>query len=351
MGRYIKVPNISFSLNNLGQATLKNTINDNIGLGKTIVIPNVSFASNNLGKVHIPNEHYFEYFTIESLEDNNTITAVKTSSGKNPIIYYSFNEGETWDSQTLSSGTITFGTINTGEKIIFKCTISNWATDWNKYNRFNGSKKFKVYGNIMSLLNGDNFISNSKFDSKSSFNLTGLFYGTTTIIDASDLILPALTLTTSCYNGMFRGATNLVNGPKVLPALDVSHDGYSSMFEGCVKLVEGPEICATTISGDTALNRMFCMSRNSKVTAAMTKSPILRIINPSEYSNTYQQLFCGNENINEITILAEGTNLSFNNWLSYNGGSGVIKKLSTMTLTTGSSGVPSGWTTQTYEEK
>jgi len=87
---------------------------------------------------------------------------------------------------------------------------------------------------------------------------------------------------------MFRGATNLVYGPKTLPALNIPQDGYSSMFEGCVKLVEGPEILATSVSGGTALNRMFCMSRNSKVTAAMTKSPILRITNPSSYNNVYQ---------------------------------------------------------------
>lgn len=292
-----------------------------------------------------------DYFTIESLQDSNTITAIKASSRMSPDIYYSLDDGTTWSHQTLSSGTITFGTINTGDKIIFKCTISKWATDWNKYNRFNGSKNFKVYGNIMSLLNGDNFTTNSSFESGSSFNLTGLFYGTTTIVDASNLLLPATTLYQSSYNGMFRGCTNLVNGPKLLPALDVPKDGYSSMFEGCVKLTEGPEISATTVSGDTALNRMFCMNRSSKVTAAMTKSPILRITNPSSYSNVYQQLFCGNGAINEVTILAQGTNLSFTNWLANNSGSGVIKKLQSTTLSINSSnGVPYNWTTEDYVE-
>ena len=147
---------------------------------------------------------------------------------------------------------------------------------------------------------------------------------------------------------MFRGCSNLVNGPKLLPALDVPADGYSSMFEGCVKLTEGPEISATTVSGNTALNRMFCMNRNSKVTAAMTKSPILRITNPSAYTNVYQQLFCGNGNLTEVTILAQGTNLSFTNWLANTNAGGVIKKLQATTFTSGSSGVPSNWTTQDY---
>lgn len=291
------------------------------------------------------------YFTIESLEDSNTISTTKAKSCSiNPVIYYSIDNGETWSQVTASSSTTNIGTINTGDKLLIKSINDNFSTAWDTYNRFNANKSFKVYGNVMSLINGDNFINNSEFSTSSTHNLAGLFYGTTTLVDASDLILPATTLYESSYNGMFRGCTNLVSGPKLLPALDVPKDGYSSMFENCVKLVEGPDILATTVSGTTALNRMFCMSRNSKVTAAMTKSPILRITNPSEYSNTYQQLFCGNGNITEVTILAEGTNLSFANWLAYNGGSGVIKKLSTTTLVSGGNGLPSGWTIEDYVE-
>ena len=295
-------------------------------------------------------DYSLDYFTIESLQDGNKISATKNSSNKNPEIYYSLDNGTTWSSQTLSSGTITFGTIDTGEKIIFKSSQSQWASAWNQYNRFNASKNFKVYGNVMSLVNGSNFTTDSSFLSNSTHNLAGLFYGTTTLVDASDLILPATTLYPSSYNGMFRGCTNLVNGPKLLPALDIPTDAYSSMFEGCVNLVEGPEIMAITASGNTALNRMFCMSRSSKVTCAMTKSPIIRITNPSSYNNVFQQLFAGNGNINEVIILAQGTNLSFANWLANTSSGGVIKKPSATTLTSGGNGVPSGWTTVDYTQ-
>ena len=348
MGKYIKIPNISFSSDNLGQVTLKNTIND-IGLGKTIVIPNISFASNNLGKVHILNEHYFEYFTIESLVDNNRIGINRTgNSPGNRNLSYSLDGGQTWTDLTLSENT-SFSTINTGDKIMFKGVNDNLATAWNRYWAFISTKNIKVYGNIMSLLCGDNFITHPEFKTGSTHNLCGLFYKSTNLIDASDLVLPALTLMESCYNGMFRECSNLVNGPKLLPALDVPKDGYSSMFESCIKLVEGPEIDAITVSGTGAMMRMFCMARSSKVTAAMTKSPILRVKNPNEYANGYQQIFCGNGNITEVTILAEGTDFEFANWLSYNSDSGVIKKLSTTTLVSGSNGVPSGWTTQNID--
>ena len=299
------------------------------------------------GEGSVVHDYSQDYFTIESLEDNNLIKAIRTSSGITPDIYYSLDNGTTWSNQILSSGTITFGTINTGDKIIFKCTVSRWATAWNQYNRFDANKSFKVYGNVMSLLNGDNFI-NSEFVSGSSDNLCGLFYGTTTLVDASNLILPATTLKVSCYNGMFRGCSNLVNGPKLLPALDVPTDGYSSMFESCTSLVTAPEILATTVSGATALNRMFCMNRNSKVTAAMTKGPVLRITNSSSYDHVYQQLFCGNGNLVEITVLFSGT--TNNNWLKNVSSTGVIKTLSGTTFSSGASGLPSGWTTETYSE-
>jgi len=230
---------------------------------------------------------------------------------------------------------------------LFRGNNAKLATTWDTYNKFNTTKQFKVYGNAMSLLNGNNFISNSTLDS-GGYNLCGLFYGVTTLVDASNLILPATTLYTSCYNGMFRGCTNLEYGPKLLPSLDVPTDGYSSMFEGCVKLIEAPEILATSVSGNTALNRMFCMNRNSKVTAAMTKGPVLRITNPLSYTNVYQQLFCGNGNIVEITVLISGTDKSFTDWLKNVSSTGVIKTLSGTTFVSGSSGLPSGWTTQVY---
>ena len=106
---------------------------------------------------------------------------------------------------------------------------------------------------------------------------------------------------------------------------------------------------ATTLGSTgatTAMGRMFCMNRNNKVTAAMTKSPVLRITNPALASNAYQQLFCGNGNITEVTILAEGTNLSFSDWLKNAPAVGTIKKLSATTFTSGTSGLPSGWSTQ-----
>jgi hypothetical protein len=71
----------------------------------------------------------------------------------------------------------------------------------------------------------------------------------------------------------------------------------------------------------------------------------LRVTNPQSASNVYQELFKGNGSLTEVTIYAEGNNLSFSNWLLNTNSGGVIKKKSTTSLTTGASGVPTGWTT------
>jgi hypothetical protein len=290
------------------------------------------------------------YFTIHSLEDSNDIY-IKRNTQTGNTEYYSVDSGTTWSTMPSGSGAKKITTLNSGDTMWIKCTTSKWATAYDKNNTLYSTKNIKVYGNIMSLLYGDNFTGQTTVG---AFGLCGIFFGTsatgtsnTKIVSAKNLVLPATTLNTSSYNGMFRGCTNLVDCPRLLPATTLYQDTYSSMFEGCTSLVEGPEIMATTIANNgstSCMQRMFCMNRGSKVTAAMTKGPVLRIVNPTTANNTYQQLFCGNGNLTEVTILAEGSNLSFANWLQNTASSGVIKKLSATTLANNSvNGKPSGW--------
>ena len=324
----------------------------------TIIVTTVDGGFTAQCSVSVSEEHDYskDYFTIESLEDKNAITFVITSTTTGNLGYYSTDNGTTWTQIESGSGAKTIATLNSGDTVLIKATSqtsgqqAKWATDYNKNSYFNATKTYKIYGNAMSLLTGDDFETATTITQECA--LCGLFFGgnnSTKLLDASNLVLPATSLTKSSYNGMFRGCKALQHGPKLLPALVVPQDGYSSMFESGTSLVEAPEIMATTVSGNTALNRMFCMARSGVVTAAMTKGPVLRVTNPSAYPNTYQQLFAGNGNITEVTMLAEGTNLSFANWLANVPAVGVIKKLSTTTLTSGASGVPSGWTTENID--
>ena len=293
-----------------------------------------------------------QYFTIESLVDNNIISLKNINCSIKPKIYYSLDNGESWDNfQITQNGTVNIATINTGDKIIFKSINDRLATGYSAYNKFDASGNFKVYGNIMSLLYGAGFKNITQFNGNSTDFFSGLFYGTTNLIYAENLILPVTTLKKSCYNGMFRNCSNLINAPQ-LPALNLAEECYSSMFECCVSLVTPPELPATNLQ-KRCYARMFCMNRDNTVNAAMTKSPILHV--NTLQIGSYFEMFKGNGNLTEITCLAtdlnsSGTELATSNWVMNISPEGVFIKNPEMDWSTGNNGIPSGWSIQNYTE-
>ena len=322
-------------------------------------IKNIMIGSTQAKKAYLGNILIWEYelpfnqqyFTIESLEDSNIIKIGKSKSPPNLSLSYSLDGGEIWTDLTISSGQ-NIVTINAGDKLLIKGINNRLASAWDNYYRFYANKTFKVYGNAMSLLFGNDFINNTEFKTGTNHNLCGLFYGTTELTDASNLILPALTCTNGCYNGMFRGCTNLTAAPQ-LPAIESAYECYSSMFEGCINLEIAPEINLINMA-QNACCRMFCMNRNSKITTPrMTKGPILRVATP--VVNCYKDMFKGNGNINEVTCLITTSGISCtDDWLLNAGnGSGTFRKSSLKgdwgIGTKG--GVPTGWTIEDYVEE
>lgn len=294
-----------------------------------------------------PKQFYEQYFTIESLTDNNTISVQNVDCDIIPDLKYSNDFGNSWSSITITTGNSTIvTTINTGDKILFKGQNTNISSAWNAYNKFSATGNFKVYGNALSLLYNDKFVSNIEFPSSSNHNLSGLFYGTTTLTDASDLILTPLTCKSNCYNGMFRECTNLSVAPK-LPATSPAEGCYSSMFEGCINLLEAPNINFTTTAKECC-QRMFCMDRNSKITTPkMTKSPILRAT--KGVTNCYKEMFKGNGNLVEVTCLMTST-FQCQDWLTNCSNTGTFYKASGASWASNTNGIPSGWTTEIYSE-
>ena len=92
----------------------------------------------------------------------------------------------------------------------------------------------KVYGNIMSLLDETGFATKTDLPNAGPA-FSELFARNITLIDASELLLPATTLATACYYYMFYGCTSLTSAPK-LPATTLATQCYTSMFYGCSSL-------------------------------------------------------------------------------------------------------------------
>lgn len=220
-----------------------------------------------------------QYLTFESQIDNNAIY-LKADDTPNVTISASTDNGSTWTaytSSTVGNGT-TIATLNAGDKVLIKGTNGTYL-----HYRFNSSGQFEIYGNIMSLLYGDNFSGQTALTNNYLF--LSLFSGCTGLTSAENLIMPATTLTTACYQYMFWGCTSLTTAPE-LPATTLANSCYSNMFRGC-----------------TSLNYIKCLATDI-----------------SAYDCTYYWV---------LSVSSSGT---------------FVKAASMNDWTTGVNGIPSGWT-------
>lgn len=198
-----------------------------------------------------------QYFTIESLEDDNSITLAKVGNAPTVTFYYSVDNGSTWAEYATES--TKEWVLNTGDKVLLKATADTLSTYYARdYWNIVGTKQHIAYGNIMSLIYGDSFASQTTLKAAHSF--ASLFKGDTKLVDAENLRLPATTCTSNCYAWMFYDCTSLKATPQ-LPATTLESYCYTGMFEGCKLLTQAPTLPATTLSqGCYSHMFMFCRS-------------------------------------------------------------------------------------------
>ena len=96
---------------------------------------------------------------------------------------------------------------------------------------WNDTAEFNVYGNIMSLVNATDYASLSSFTANQVFEN---FFANSTVVSAENLILPAR-VRDACYRGMFKGCSGLTTAPE-LPAEELGSACYRWMFSGCSNL-------------------------------------------------------------------------------------------------------------------
>ena len=284
-------------------------------------------------------------FAITSLAANNTITLTNNRKSTNSSFSYSLDKGATWTDFTLSSGqTKTIATINSGDTIHLKGSNNTLASNYNYGHYFRGSGDYEISGEISSLINGND--SDTETSGASRYTFAMLFSGDTHLVSAENLRVSSTVLPQDCFNGTFRDCTRLTSAPE-LPSTSLGNSCYSSMFEGCIALSKVPsEIRFTSVGGSQVFQRMFCMSRTSKVTTpAMTESPKL-FGNWGSTTATNQQMFCGNGNLTKIYCYwTRNSSFSLTNWVNYTADSGVtFYKRSTATFASGANGIKTGWT-------
>ena len=252
-----------------------------------------------------------QYLTIESLEDNNEIKIqppVTDAFMGNYPFYYSTDEGATWmkfDELCNENYPTSITTINNGQKLLLRADRDRYGTESNKY-IFYTSKNCNIYGNIMSMLESLNFVTRLNTHYAGQFN--GFFSGCK-VVSAENLVLPSI-LAGYDFVSMFNGCTSLVNAP-VLPATTLTNNCYASMFKGCTSLVNAPELNAATLT-------RYC----------------------------YYFMFNGCTSLNNIKCIATDISAAYctERWVYGVASSGTFTKNNQTEWTTGTSGIPSGWT-------
>lgn len=284
-----------------------------------------------------------QYITIESTSNNNTIYWKSNYVSQFKTISASTDNGSTWTAYTSTSGNgTTIATLNSGDTIIFR----GENAQYNSRGIFKSTSSFIVYGNIMSLVYGDNFSGQTTLTSGDTF--TNLFSECSGLASAENLILPATTLADYCYAGMFAACTSLTTTPE-LPATTLENGCYGRMFFGCSSLTVAPDLPATTLV-NSCYQEMFgsCTS--------LTTAPELSATTLAEYC--YQDMFGYCSSLEAITCLA--TDISATDCTSYwvdgvaSSGSFFVPSGNPASWECGVNGVPSNWTIEdtngdTYE--
>ena len=184
------------------------------------------------------------YFYVEDVSGNNNTLSIQKSSSSAPTIeVFKSSDQQNWTSMGSTSTTPITATIPANSKLYLKAITEEWGS----YNTVTASGNYNVGGNIMSLLYGDNFQNQTTFEEYSGDNFYALFDSSTTLISAGNLVLPATTLTSGCYDSMFYGCSSLTTAPATLPATSMKEKCYYEMFKGCTSLINAQSVLPATI--------------------------------------------------------------------------------------------------------
>ena len=149
------------------------------------------------------------------------------------------------------------------------------------YNYFVGTGKYDVSGNIMTLID----YTNPPTTMVGTFlQLFGREEGDIIdVVNAKNLLLPATTLTSDCYQRMFDNCVSLISAPE-LPATVLADYCYLGMFYGCTSLTSAPELPAMELT-DSCYFNMFCEC------TGLTSAPELPATELAKYC--YYSMFSG----------------------------------------------------------
>lgn len=138
-----------------------------------------------------------------------------------------------------------------------------------------------------------------------------------------------------CCNNMFNGCTSLVSVQSGLPATVMAEYCYYGMYKDCSSLATAPELPSTALA-------RYCYCVMFQNCTSLVRAPELP--SASLPTDCYYRMFNGCSNLNYIKCLKRGASSGTGNWVYGVSPTGTFVKYPNSYWTTGSSGIPDGWT-------
>jgi len=317
-----------------------------------------------------------EYFTFEALSDSTSIYFVSETYEDDEDDEYEVKRNIevstdciNWTSKTSSEEETLLATLNAGDKLYIRGKNRSYGDEYDdEYyaSYFKTNKAVYVYGNIMSLIYGEDFLASHNSSRTGSCTFAKLFHGVGQYLyfrNDKRLVLPLEDLDGSAYAKMFAGCTHITYVP-TLPAKYARPYCYHGMFEGCTGLTEVPNL-NSDYAFDGCYKEMFKNCTNLKWGPKELKAKQVnneayygmfegctslhtapKILAESFSNNSAARMFYGCSNIFSIEChVKTKTPTSTENWLYGVSSWGYISvpKDSEIWETDSPSGVPSGW--------
>lgn len=277
--------------------------------------------------------YYYQYLTFKITSPGKIVWYATLGNYPTKTIQYSLDNGATWTSITSANNANNGFDVVAGDVVLFKGENNQYGgytgssiTSQPYYNSFiNTTAGFTPEGNVMSLIYGDNFVGNDSLPANTTHNFAGLFQNCTGCTgDASNLIIPPLSLTPLCYRNMFAGV-NITKAPE-LPATTLADYCYTNMFINAKQLEVAPDLLAPVLVTG-------CYSGMLHMQGTMTEA---------EKKLRYCRCLATN-------ISASNCVLNFFNDTNVANNGVFVKAASNNSWTRGSNGIPTRWTIENEE--
>ena len=246
------------------------------------------------------------YFT---MPEGGSVTLTKNGTPTEVTLEYSVNNGRTW-TEWIETNNVRSLTLSAGQTMHVRNaseTSTCFSMNFSKYYKFAFTTDTYAGGNVDSLL-----CKNPEDAVITDFCFCFLFNSSQTLITAP--LFPSITVAPSCYRSTFYNCTALTLPANfLLPATTLYNSCYMAMFRGCVSLI---------------LPDTFILPATTLVEKC--------------YYNMFYECLSVDKIITNMTDISSNNCLS--EWLYRVSPNGDFYCSAELTIPTGISGIPGGWT-------